>query len=121
MRRPDLLILVAIWMFLSVVFTLIGMAAILLFAFPGVSYHVVYFDVGAVFGLSIVLLSLLATAGIGLTGGIGLLQGRSWGRILGIVHAVLSLFAFPFGTVIGVLVIIYLAKPEVREYFEGTQ
>ena len=120
MKRPDLLTLIAIWMFLSVFFVLIGMAAILIFAFPGVSIHVVYFDIGTVFGLSIALLTLLLTAGIGLAGGIGLLQGRNWGRIMCIVHSVLSLFAFPFGTVIGILVIIYLTKPEVRDYFEGS-
>ena len=38
---------------------------------------------------------------------------------MGIIVAALSLFWFPVGTAIGILVIIYLAKPEVREYFEG--
>ena len=32
-------------------------------------------------------------------------------------EAALSLFFIPFGTIIGILVIIYLTRPEVRDYF----
>ena len=120
MKRPDLLLLIAIWMFLTVIFNLIGIAAILIFAFPGIAFHAVFFDVGTVFGLSIAILCLITSAGISAAGGIGLLLGRNWGRILGIINAALSLFVFPIGTVIGVLVLIYLTKSEVREYFEGS-
>lgn len=35
--------------------------------------------------------------------------------------AAVSLLWIPFGTVIGILVIIYLIKPEIREYFESAQ
>ena len=37
------------------------------------------------------------------------------------IHAVLSLFAIPCGTIIGILVLIYLMKPETREYFERSR
>lgn len=67
--------------------------------------------------MSVVLLVMLAYFVLALMGGIGLLQGREWGRILSIVHAALSLFWIPIGTVIGILIIIYLTKQEVREYF----
>ena len=56
---------------------------------------------------------------LALMGGIGLLQGREWGRIMTIVHAALSLFWIPIGTVIGALVLVYLTRPEVRDYFAG--
>ena len=115
MRRPDLLIVIAIWEFLSALGSLIGVVAILVFAFPEVT------DAGGVFGLSIGVLFLLGSAGIALAGGIGLILGEEWGRILTMIHAVLSLFAIPCGTVIGILVLIYLMKPETREYFERSR
>jgi hypothetical protein len=52
-------------------------------------------------------------------GGIGLLKGREWGRILSIIHAALNLLWVPVGTVIGVLILIYLTKTETQEYFTG--
>ena len=128
MKRPDLLLLVAIWAFFSAFLYLIGIIAIAVFAFPeavGCGYWYNYgpdisADAGAIFGLSIGILVLLCCAGLCLAGGIGILQAKSWGRILGIVVAVLSLFWIPVGTVLGVLVLIYLTRPEVRAYFEGS-
>ena len=120
MKRPDLLILVAIWAFLSAFLYLIGVAAIAIFAFPeALGYGWGPSDPAAIFGMSIGMIILLCCGGLSLAGGIGLLQGKSWGRIIGFVVAVLSLFWFPVGTAIGVLVIIYLARPEVKDHFEG--
>ena len=128
MKRPDLLLLVAIWQFISVVFCLIGIAAISIFAFPGaVGYYGPFHvgpvfgpDVGAIFGLSVAVIFLLGGIGLSLSGGIGILLGKAWGRIIGIVNAMLSLFFVPIGTVIGALVLIYLTRSDVREYFEGS-
>ncbi|MFC1932615.1 hypothetical protein ACFLXU_03160 [Chloroflexota bacterium] len=120
MKRPDLLLLVAIWAFLSALLYLIGIAAIATFALPeALGFGWGPANVGSIFGMSIGIFVLLCGAGLSLAGGIGILQAKSWGRIIGIVVAVLSLFWIPVGTVLGVLVLIYLAKPEVREYFEG--
>ena len=127
MKRPDLLLLVAIWLFLSAFFYLISIAAIAIFALPGALGHFgpviigppLYPDIGAIFGLSIGMFVLLCCMGLCLAGGIGILRAKSWGRIISIVVAVLSLFWIPVGTVLGVLVLIYLTKPEVRAYFEG--
>ena len=118
MKRPDLLIVIAIWEFLSALGSLIGIVAILIFAFPGISPYAGPPDAGSIFGLSIGMLFLLAGAGIAVAGGVGLILGEEWGRILTMVHAVLSLFAIPCGTVIGILVLIYLMRAEVREYFD---
>ena len=73
----------------------------------------------AIIVLGIVLLVMIAYFILALIGGIGLLRGREWGRILSIVHAALSLFWVPVGTVIGILILIYLTKTEVQEYFTG--
>ena len=115
MKRPDLLILIAIWMFISSVGGIIGMSAIAVFAFPYT------WDPGGIFGLSIAEATLACYVGLSIAGGIGLLMRQGWGRILAIVNAVLSLFAVPIGTVIGALILVYLFRPEVREYFEGSR
>ena len=124
MKRPDLLLLVAIWQFLNAFLCLIGIAAIAIFAFPGALGHYgavnVGSDIGAIFGLSIAILFLLCCIGLSVAGGIGLLLGKAWGRIISIINAVLSLLSIPIGTVIGVLVLIYLTKSDIREYFEGS-
>ena len=73
----------------------------------------------AIIVLSIILLVMVAYFILALMGGIGLLKGREWGRILSIIHAALNLFWVPVGTVIGVLILIYLTKTETQEYFTG--
>jgi hypothetical protein len=121
MKRPDLLILVAIWQFVSAFLLAIGIAAIAVFALPeALGYRWGPAEVGSIFGLSIGIFVLLCLIGLSLAGGIGVLQGKNWGRMISIVNAVLSCFNIPVGTVIGVLVIIYLMRPEVREYFESS-
>ena len=122
MKRPGLLLLVPIWALFSAFLYLIGIAAIAIFAFPeALGFGYGPGNVGSIFGLSIGIFVLLCGFGLSLAGGIGLLLGKAWGRIVGIIVAVLSLFWIPVGTVIGVLVLIYLAKAEVRAYFEGSQ
>ena len=121
MKRPDLLLLVAIWAFFSAFLYLIGIAAIAIFAFPeALGFRYGPANVGTIFGLSIGIFVLLCCSGLSLAGGIGILKAKSWGRIISIVNAVLNLLNIPIGTIIGVLVLIYLAKAEVREYFEGS-
>ena len=111
MRRPDLLVLIAIWEFLGAAGCLIGIAAIAIFALPYT------WEVGGIFVLTIAIVALACYVGVSVAGGIGLLLGKEWGRILSIVNAALSVFWIPIGTVIGILAIIYLAKSETREYF----
>ena len=62
----------------------------------------------AIIGLSIAVLVMVAYFILALMGGIGLLKAKEWGRILSIIHAALCLFWAPVGTVIGVLILIYL-------------
>jgi hypothetical protein len=118
MKKPDLLVLVAAWDFIAAFWAIMCIAAIALFALPEVMAP--YFGralLGMIFGLSLGMLILLAALSIALTAGIGVLRGKEWGRLLSIINAALSLFWFPVGTVIGLLVIVYLAREEVRQYF----
>ena len=121
-----MVLLVAIWEFIAAFIALIGFAAVIVFGFLATVYRYNsgfgtmpdrYGYIGAIFGFSIAVLVLLIYIGISVAGGIGLLWGREWGRIISIVHAALSAFSIPFGTVIGVLVIIYLTRTSVRDYF----
>jgi len=116
MKRPDLLILISIWQFLNALFCSIGIAAIAVFAFPKAGPA----DIGTIFGLSIGIFFLVCCIGLSVAGGIGLIIGKTWGRIVSIVNAALNLLSIPIGTVIGILVLIYLTRSEVREYFESS-
>lgn len=124
MKKPELLLLIAIWEFIVGFIDLVGIAAIGIIAFPAVMYEYRYgFGLdrpgytAAIFGLSVGIIVLLIYLTVAIAGGIGLLMGKEWGRIISIVQAALSLFSIPFGTVIGILTIIYLTRTSVKEYF----
>ncbi len=118
-RRPDLLLLVAIWEFITAFLALVGIGAIGLFAFPAVGLADVPGRVGAFFGLGVGVVILLAYMALAVMGGIGILGRKDWGRVLSIAHGAVTLLWIPIGTVIGVLQIIYLSSPDVRRYFGG--
>ncbi len=121
MQRPDLLLLVAIWAFFSAFLYLSGMVIIAAFSFPeALGFEYGPANVGSIIGQSFGMFVLLCCTGLCLAGGIGILKAKSWGRIIGIAVAVLSLIWIPVGTVLGVLVLIYLTRPQVRAYFEGS-
>ena len=44
------------------------------------------------------------------------LEGRSWGRVVSIVLGVLSLLSFPFGTVLGIFMLIGALDRDVQRY-----
>ena len=124
MKKPDLLILVAIWEFISAFIDLLILAAVIFFGFFVAVYRYNFVGgldgmghMGAIFGFSVAVIVLVIYIAISVAGGIGILGGREWGRILGIVQGALSLFSIPFGTVAGVLTLIYLTRTEVRDYF----
>ena|ERR1700736_6347945 len=68
--------------------------------------------IGAVIFFVVLLLSLP-----GLIAGIGLLQFRPWGRILGIVISALDLIHVPFGTALGVYGLWVLLSNETEALF----
>lgn len=49
--------------------------------------------------------------------GWGLLNNRSWSRVLAMVLAVLGLFLFPIGTIVGVYVLWVMTSPPAAAYF----
>jgi hypothetical protein len=52
-------------------------------------------------------------------GGIGLLNGREWGRVIVIIMSFLSLVNIPVGTALGVYSLIVLFNRESIEYFRS--
>ncbi|MFP4052036.1 MAG: hypothetical protein ACLFVB_09900, partial [Thermoplasmata archaeon] len=48
----------------------------------------------------------------------GLWKGLSWASIIAIVFAVIGLFNIGYGTIVNILILFYLFKDEVKEYFE---
>ena len=119
MKRPDLLILIAIWEFLTAAVVLCGLVLLGIFAFVWIVPFWDYALAGTLFGMG--LLILLTYCGLAIAAGIGLINGREWGRIAAIVHAALSISSVPIGTVIGILSIVYLTSPSVKEYFESAR
>ena len=133
MKKPDLLILIAIWQFITAFFALAGIAVSAIWAFPaGTGFWDSSWSgmgwrdgmMGGVFGLSVGILFLLCFLAFAVAGGIGLMlnRGREWARIISIVHSALSLFFPPIiGTIIGTLGIIYLVRQDIRDYFNPPQ
>ena len=135
MKKPDSLILIAIWEFFTVFAAFIGIATIAIFAIPAVlgnwmnwEYNNGYWmatsldwaeirKTGVVFGLSVVIFLIVCFIVQAILAGIGLLKGKEWGRITAIVHSALSLCWFPVGTVAGVLAIMYLTRQDTKDYF----
>ena len=50
--------------------------------------------------------------------GWGLWTLKSWARIVAIILAVISLLSFPIGTIIGIVILWYLFKPEIKIAFQ---
>lgn len=50
--------------------------------------------------------------------GWGLWNLKSWARIVAIILGILSLFNFPIGTIIGIVVLWYLFKTDIKTAFQ---
>ncbi|MGM0405981.1 MAG: hypothetical protein ACQEQM_07570 [Thermoplasmatota archaeon] len=63
----------------------------------------------AVFGILALLYFLVA---------FGLWKGQGWARMVAIILAIIGLINFPIGTIISIILLIYLFKDEVKAYFD---
>ena len=113
-ERNNLLKLIAVWEFFTAVPALITIYIVV--------YEIwLYPEEGApgdVFGVALIV-ALLAFFGLSVAAGVGLIMRKQWGRISAIIHAVLSLLNMPIGTVIGALILVYMSKPQTKEYFKA--
>ena len=77
---------------------------------------------GILRAVGIVVASFLGVIGLPkIIGGLGLLKGREWARILVLVLAFISLFNVPFGTALGIYSLIILFNPEAVKLFQKGQ
>jgi hypothetical protein len=120
MKRPDGVVVIAVYYALvALVFlvgacaTLIGLVAVLATVFDRMA------ATWAVFGIGLGLLFCLIFLAGSVMAAWGLLTLKNWGRWAAIVLAVLQLPAFPIWTVIGGLIIYYLLREDVRLAFDG--
>ena len=123
MKRPDGVTAIAVWYFVDAFFTLMIACTLIALPFSGV-----FDDIGdstgyfwATFGVTCGVVFVLLSGIAALLAGWGLLRLKHWARWLAFILAIFGLFAFPIGTVIGVLIIWYLLKDEVREAFEAAE
>ena len=120
MKRPDGVVVIAIYHMLIALAFLIGSCAILIAMFTvagaitdtvGVAWSIFGMGIGLLFCLIFLVGSALAAW--------GLLALRNWGRWVAIVLAVLQLVGFPIFTIIGGVIIYYLLRDDVKAAFEG--
>ena len=69
--------------------------------------------------LPVVAVVTVVAAGLALLVGYSLLTRRPWGRVLGIVVAILSLIKFPFGTALGIYTLWVLAPSMSGDEYEA--
>lgn len=99
--------------------------AIIYFAFPviGLVFLGMMFgvdaDIGAAFtGICLIFTLIFIVFGvICLVIAIGLLKLQNWARIVAMIFAVISLINIPIGTIIGIIILVYLTRPSVKAAF----
>ena len=109
-KRPGIISVLAILHFIGAAISLlVGLVAIAALAVDGSTQAE-----AAIGGLV-----LGAVGALQLVCGIGLWKLRRYGRTIQLVFAWIGLIAIPIGTVISVLILIYLFKPGVKVLFSG--
>lgn len=122
MKKPDGVIIIAIYYLLMAFIFLIGSCAVLFALISAVAYT--GDPVGAMwaaFGIGVGLLFCLLFLIGSVMAGWGLLRLKNWGRWSAIVLAALQLFGFPIFTVIGGFIIYYLLRDDVVAAFNGVE
>jgi type II secretory pathway pseudopilin PulG len=112
MRRPGVVTVIAILDLIFGTLALLAAALVVVAGFSGRSADgplvmVLMGGMYGVFGL------------MGVAAGVGMLQMRSWGRILQIVMACFGVLALGCGTIVSILILVYLFKPGVKVLFSG--
>lgn len=120
MKRPEGVTAIAVWYFIEAAFLFLGACTIIAVLFGVLA--AIGNDPDAQFWTSFGMLCgvvFLVVLGIAVViAGWGLLSMKQWARWLAFILAIIGLFAFPIGTIIGAVIIWYLLKDDVRQAFE---
>jgi type IV pilus assembly protein PilA len=112
-RRPTMVTILAVLNIIGAVFILLVVA--------GLTFMVMTQPEMPSPGLIQVVAVVYAALGlIGLACGIGLWNLKGYGRTLQIVSSVIGLVGFPIGTLISVLILVYMFKPGAKVLFSET-
>jgi len=105
-------------------FSLIAAAALFMILFGISFFHPVLEDPvapGILRVVAVLVGGFLGLIGVPkIIGGIGLLKGKEWGRIVVLIVSFLSLMNIPFGTALGIYSIVILLNKEAVALFEKT-
>ncbi|MCU0304247.1 MAG: zinc ribbon domain-containing protein [Thermoanaerobaculales bacterium] len=107
-RRPALVTLLAVLDAIGGAFALLAGIAVLLLGLSS----------GDTMSAALALIYLVL-GGVSLACAIGLWRLRPWGRTLAIGLAIVGLLGIPVGTIISILILVYLFRPEVKLLFSG--
>jgi hypothetical protein len=123
-QRSDGVTIIAIYQFAVAFFSLLGICGLLTIPMiVGASTAASRAEGGPLATAIVSTVMVIASGWIFLVGlanaiiGWGLWKQHEWGRIGAIVLAVLRLFSFPIGTLIGALILWYLFREDVKEEF----
>ena len=120
MKRPDGVLVIALWFLLVGVLCGLGALTLLVIPVPAVLFTSSGIDrLWAMWGLGIAVVFTSTPAVLSLATGIGLLALKEWGRWLAIALALFMLLAIPFGTLAGILIIWYLLQENVKVAFDN--
>jgi general secretion pathway protein G len=107
-KRPALVTLLA-------VLDAIGGAVALL---AGIAVLLLGLSSGDALSVALALIYLVL-GGASLACAIGLWRLRPWGRTLAIALSIVGLLGIPIGTIISILILVYMVRPEVKLLFSG--
>ena len=128
MSRQDSETHVRLVAWLHIILSVLGLlaAAFILLLFVGIGLLLVATEESGAMGILAVIGTFIAVflflvSVPGLVGGIGLLKGQNWARILVLILSVLQLFNVPFGTAVGVYSLWALTQEETIALFGETR
>jgi hypothetical protein len=123
--RSDGVTLIAIYQFIVGFLSFLGICGLLSIPMIVAASTAAYRAEGGAIATTIVGIAMIFAAGVlllvaaaNVIVGWGLWKQQEWGRIGGIVLAVLRLLSFPIGTLIGALTLWYLFREDVRLQFQ---
>jgi type IV pilus assembly protein PilA len=109
LKRPPMVTVLAVLQFLGAGF---GLLVAIVTLFIGLTA-----DGGSALLLAALVMAVVGTAE--LLCGVGLIKMRPYGRTMQMAFAWIGLIGIPFGTIISILILIYMFKPGIKALFSG--
>jgi len=105
---------IVVGVLMGLIFLIVGGAA----GLSGEEEAAMGFAIGAGFGILILIFGVIFGV-LYLITAKGISDKKNWGKIMGIVFGVLMLPSIPIGTVLGIIILIYLLGEEAKQWFAG--